>query len=92
MIRASVGNVEAALKAPFRSLMAKSQCHEGARPVNVPKTESPANPHKMSFFLPILSDNLPITGESSADARVKAEMNIPTDATEAPNEVMYMGK
>jgi hypothetical protein len=53
---------------------------------------SPAKPYKMSFFLPILSDNLPMMGEKMTKDKVKAEMKIPTDATEAPNEVIYIGK
>ena len=92
MIRASVGNVAAALRAPLRSLTIRSQCQEGASPVNTPKTTSPANPNRMSFFLPIRSDSFPIVDENTAEARVKAEMKIPTEATVAPNEVMYIGK
>jgi len=91
MMRASVGNVAAALRAPLRSLTTSSQCQEGTKPVNTPKTMSPANPHRMSFFLPTRSDSFPIVGEKMAEDSVKAEIKTPTEATVAPNDVMYIG-
>jgi len=91
MIRASVGNVAAALRAPLKNLTTRSQRQDGTKPVNTPKTMSPANPHRMSFFLPKRSDNFPIVGEKIAEDRVKAEIKTPTEATVAPNEVIYIG-
>ena len=90
-MRTSVGRVAATLIAPLRNLTTSNHFQDGTIPVNIPKITSPARPYRISFFLPTLSESLPIMGENIAEDRVKADMKIPTDATVAPREVMYIG-
>jgi hypothetical protein len=50
---ASAANIEITLTAPFRNRMTRREYQVEARPVKIPKTQSPANPHRISLFRPM---------------------------------------
>ena len=77
-------SIAALLTAPFSSLMRRSHCQLGAKPVMVPKRTSLAIPYTIIRFLPYLSMREPIRGLMTAKATMMLLVKRPTLATEAP--------